>query len=109
MEFRVPGPLAVTHDHWEVEISAGRHRALLAALLLRADQVVSTEELTGRIWDAGGGSGPGAAGAGQSENTSGSTWSITSVGVGGAVSRLLIRSAAGSPTRTPTASATARS
>ncbi|MPZ29049.1 MAG: SARP family transcriptional regulator, partial [Micromonosporaceae bacterium] len=51
MEFGVLGPLEVTHDDREVEISAGRHRALLAALLLRANQVVSTEKLAGRIWD----------------------------------------------------------
>lgn len=51
MEFRVLGPLQVVRAEAEVEISAGRHRALLATLLVRPNRIVSTDELVARIWD----------------------------------------------------------
>lgn len=50
MEFRVLGPLQVSCDGAEITVPAGKQRALLAALLLRASRVVSTMELVRWIW-----------------------------------------------------------
>ncbi|SFQ66452.1 DNA-binding transcriptional activator of the SARP family [Amycolatopsis arida] len=50
--FRVLGLLEVDHDGCRIPISAGKHRALLATLLLRANRTVTVAELTERIWRA---------------------------------------------------------
>ncbi|QUQ69785.1 AfsR/SARP family transcriptional regulator [Kutzneria sp. CA-103260] len=51
MEFRILGPLEVVVDGQVAPIGAAKHRTLLACLLLRANRVVSVEELVDRIWD----------------------------------------------------------
>ena len=51
MEFRILGPLEVVDDSGEpVELAGQKQRALLAVLLLRANQVVSTERLVDELW-----------------------------------------------------------
>nr|WP_197093416.1 BTAD domain-containing putative transcriptional regulator [Nonomuraea sp. SBT364] len=50
MTFRILGPLEVTLAGKEVPIPAGKHRILLAALLLKANYPVSMEELFDYIW-----------------------------------------------------------
>ncbi|XVV03260.1 BTAD domain-containing putative transcriptional regulator [Actinosynnema sp. CA-248983] len=49
--FRVLGPLEVLHDGVPVPVPAGRVRVVLAALLLRAGEVVSADALVERLWD----------------------------------------------------------
>ncbi|MCE7000050.1 tetratricopeptide repeat protein [Saccharothrix sp. S26] len=49
--FAVLGPLEVWRGDEPVVVPAGRSRALLAALLLRAGQVVTVDELVERLWD----------------------------------------------------------
>ena len=51
MEFRILGPLEVVVDGQVAPIGAAKHRTLLACLLLRANRVVSVDELVDRIWD----------------------------------------------------------
>ena len=58
MEFGLLGPLVVRAGGSPVVVSAGKQRVLLAALLLRADQVVPAAELAGFLWE---GSPPGSA------------------------------------------------
>ena len=58
MEFGLLGPLLVRVGEMRVRISAGKQRVLLAALLLRANQVVAVDELAEALWD---GSPPGSA------------------------------------------------
>ncbi|SDF66777.1 DNA-binding transcriptional activator of the SARP family [Lentzea fradiae] len=50
-EYRVLGPLEVLLDGVAVPVPAGRCRVLLAALLLRPNQVVPVAELVERVWD----------------------------------------------------------
>ncbi|WP_330270984.1 NB-ARC domain-containing protein [Lentzea sp. NBC_00516] len=50
-EYRVLGPLEVLLDGEPVAVPAGRGRVLLAALLLRANEFVSADELVERVWD----------------------------------------------------------
>ncbi|MFS8101407.1 winged helix-turn-helix domain-containing protein [Lentzea alba] len=50
-EYRVLGPLEVLLDGEPVVVPAGRGRALLATLLLRANQFVSVDELVERLWE----------------------------------------------------------
>lgn len=50
MEFGLLGPLAVRAGGMLVPVTAGKQRVLLAALLVRANQVVATEELAEAIW-----------------------------------------------------------
>jgi DNA-binding SARP family transcriptional activator len=50
VEFRILGPLEVTRDGAPVPLTGQRQRALLAALLLRANQVVPTERLVDELW-----------------------------------------------------------
>lgn len=50
IEFRILGALDVRVDGREVPLPAGKHRIVLAALLLRANQVVSLGELTEYLW-----------------------------------------------------------
>ncbi|WP_345430480.1 AfsR/SARP family transcriptional regulator [Actinoallomurus vinaceus] len=49
--FRILGPLEVTADGCRVPVPAGKQRTLLATLLLGANQIVSLDELTERLWD----------------------------------------------------------
>jgi predicted ATPase/DNA-binding SARP family transcriptional activator len=50
MEFRILGPLEVWADGRPVPVAAGKQRAILAILLLQANQVVSTERLIELLW-----------------------------------------------------------
>lgn len=50
MEFRVLGPLEVVDDEGPLVLQAGKQRALLACLLLRANRVVSSETLIDVLW-----------------------------------------------------------
>jgi DNA-binding SARP family transcriptional activator/Tfp pilus assembly protein PilF len=58
VEFGLLGPLLVRVGEMQVRVSAGKQRVLLAALLLRANQVVAVDELAEAVWD---GSPPGSA------------------------------------------------
>lgn len=49
--FRVLGPLEVLHDGEPVALGTGRQRALLAILLLHANEVLSTARLSELLWD----------------------------------------------------------
>ena len=49
-EFRLLGPLEVVGDDGPLPLGGPRQRALLAALLLRAGQVVPTERLVDDLW-----------------------------------------------------------
>jgi DNA-binding SARP family transcriptional activator len=51
-EFSLLGPLSVRIDAAAVRIPAGNQRAILAALLLRADSVVTVDELAEVLWGA---------------------------------------------------------
>ncbi|WP_052360421.1 AfsR/SARP family transcriptional regulator [Kutzneria albida] len=51
VQFRILGPLEVVVDGRVVPVGAAKHRTLLACLLLRANRVVSVEELVDRVWD----------------------------------------------------------
>jgi DNA-binding SARP family transcriptional activator len=51
MEFGVLGPLQVRSDGRPVPVGAPMQRALLAALLLHANQVVAAEQLIDYLWD----------------------------------------------------------
>jgi DNA-binding SARP family transcriptional activator/tetratricopeptide (TPR) repeat protein len=51
VEYRVLGPLEVLLDGDPVSVPAGRCRVLLATLLLRANESVSTGEIVERLWD----------------------------------------------------------
>ena len=50
-DFRVLGPLEVSHNGTSVTVGAARQRTLLAALLMRANQVVSLDELVRNVWE----------------------------------------------------------
>ncbi|WP_329793829.1 BTAD domain-containing putative transcriptional regulator [Lentzea sp. DG1S-22] len=49
-QFRLLGPMEVRLDGSSVVLRAGKHRALLAALLLRPNRVVPVTELVGHVW-----------------------------------------------------------
>jgi DNA-binding SARP family transcriptional activator len=51
MEFRVLGPFEVSERGQLLEVGAGKQRALLALLLLRAGEVVSTDRLIDALWE----------------------------------------------------------
>jgi len=51
VEFGLLGPLVVRSGGGGVSVSAGKQRVLLAALLLRANQVVSSADLAAAIWE----------------------------------------------------------
>lgn len=51
VDFRILGPLEVLGDGAPVAIGGAKHRALLAALLLHANEVVSTDRLIDDLWD----------------------------------------------------------
>ena len=50
LEFRILGPLEVLDDDRPVPLGGRNQRALLALLLLRANEPVSTERLVDRLW-----------------------------------------------------------
>src|SRR4051794_4523538 len=51
MQFRLLGPLEVVTDDGSVDIGSGKRRALLANLLIHANEVVSAERLIDELWD----------------------------------------------------------
>jgi DNA-binding SARP family transcriptional activator len=51
MEFRILGPLEVVDDGRRLSLGAPRQRALLAALLLRPNEIVSTDRLIDDLWN----------------------------------------------------------
>jgi DNA-binding SARP family transcriptional activator len=50
MEFRLLGPLEVVERDSALAVGGGKQRALLAVLLLRANEVVSTDRLLDDLW-----------------------------------------------------------
>jgi DNA-binding SARP family transcriptional activator len=52
MEFRILGPLEVTEGGHPVVLQGAKQRALLAALLLHANEVVSSDRLIDELWGA---------------------------------------------------------
>jgi YVTN family beta-propeller protein len=50
MEFRILGPFEVSERERPVEVGVGKQRALLALLLLRAGEVVSSDRLIDALW-----------------------------------------------------------
>lgn len=52
MEFRVLGPLEVTVGGQSLEVGGARTRAVLALLLVHANQVVSAGRLVEELWAA---------------------------------------------------------
>ena len=50
MEFRILGPLEVVEDGRRLDLGGPKQRALLAALLLRANEVVSQDALIDDLW-----------------------------------------------------------
>ena len=53
MDFGILGPLEVRRDGASVDLPGARQRALLAVLLLRAGEVVSSERLLEDVWAGG--------------------------------------------------------
>jgi YVTN family beta-propeller protein len=51
IEFRLLGPFEVCERGQPLEVGAGKQRALLAVLLLRAGKVVSTDRLIDALWE----------------------------------------------------------
>jgi len=50
VEFGLLGPLRVVEDGRLVQIQAARHRVVLAALVLRAGELVTVDELAEAVW-----------------------------------------------------------
>ncbi|MGH3080713.1 MAG: BTAD domain-containing putative transcriptional regulator [Gaiellaceae bacterium] len=50
MEFRILGPFEVSEGGQTLEVGTGKQRALLALLVLRAGEVVSTDRLIDALW-----------------------------------------------------------
>jgi DNA-binding SARP family transcriptional activator len=50
MEFRVLGPVEAVDDGRVVPVDAPKQRALLAMLLIHANEVVSTDRLLEAVW-----------------------------------------------------------
>jgi DNA-binding SARP family transcriptional activator len=50
MDFRLLGPLEVWHDGRNLPVRGSKQRALLAVLLLHANQVVSSDRLLDELW-----------------------------------------------------------
>ncbi|HET6617205.1 MAG TPA: BTAD domain-containing putative transcriptional regulator [Gemmatimonadota bacterium] len=50
MEFRILGPLEVVEEGQPIDVAGGRQRALLALLLLHANEVVSRDRLIDGLW-----------------------------------------------------------
>jgi DNA-binding SARP family transcriptional activator len=53
MEFGLLGPLLVRVGESRVTVSAGKQRVLMAALLLRANEVVASADLAAAVWQGG--------------------------------------------------------
>jgi predicted ATPase/DNA-binding SARP family transcriptional activator len=53
LEFRILGPLEVRSDARTIELGSHGQRALLAALLLHADEVVPRDQLIEEVWGEG--------------------------------------------------------
>ena len=51
MEFRILGPFEASERGQPLDVGAGKQRALLALLLLRAGEVVSTDRLIDALWE----------------------------------------------------------
>jgi DNA-binding SARP family transcriptional activator/tetratricopeptide (TPR) repeat protein len=51
MEFRILGPLEVLEDGRQIDLGGAKQRALLAILLLHANEVVSTDRLIDALWE----------------------------------------------------------
>jgi Bacterial transcriptional activator domain len=51
MEFRILGPLEVLEDGRHIDLGGAKQRALLAVLLLHANEVVSTDALIDALWE----------------------------------------------------------
>src|SRR3954452_3926207 len=51
MRFGILGPLEVWHDGRRLAVGGPQQRALLAALLLNANRVISTDRLVTYLWD----------------------------------------------------------
>jgi DNA-binding SARP family transcriptional activator len=51
MEFRVLGPLEVIMDGRSLELGAPKRRAVLLALVLEPNRVISTARLIDALWD----------------------------------------------------------
>ena len=51
MEFRILGPLEVVEGERAVDVAGAKHRALLAMLLLHANEVVSAGRLIDALWE----------------------------------------------------------
>ena len=51
MEFRILGPLEVLEDGRQIDLGSAKQRALLAVLLLHANEVVSTDRLIDALWE----------------------------------------------------------
>src|SRR3954463_15839508 len=50
MEFRLLGPLEVRENGHEVSLGGAKQRALLALLVLRANELVATEQIVDELW-----------------------------------------------------------
>src|SRR6185436_18982257 len=50
MEFRLLGPLEVREHGSELSLGGAKQRALLALLLLRANELVATERIVDELW-----------------------------------------------------------
>ena len=50
MDFRILGPLEVSSEGRDLALGGTKQRALLAVLLLRANEVVSTDRLIDELW-----------------------------------------------------------
>src|ERR687888_901597 len=51
MEFRILGPLEVLEDGRQIDVGGAKQRALLAILLLHANEVVSSDRLIDALWE----------------------------------------------------------
>jgi DNA-binding SARP family transcriptional activator len=51
MWLTVLGALSISHEDRHISIPAAKHRAVLAALLMKANQVVSADSLAETVWD----------------------------------------------------------
>ena len=50
MEFRILGPLEVVHGDSVIPLAGGKQSALLAVLLLNANEIVSSDRLIEALW-----------------------------------------------------------
>jgi DNA-binding SARP family transcriptional activator/DNA-binding beta-propeller fold protein YncE len=51
MEYRILGPLEVVHEGRPIRVSGAKQRALLAVLLVHANEVVARDRLIDELWD----------------------------------------------------------